>query len=141
MNRISKLVFSLVCISVLLLPTLGCSVFMAYQQPDAKDLDVLAFGTPRMSVLKELGAPVWSRESRKKEGQRVDLFQFTQGYSKGVKAGRIFFHGAAGILTFGLWEIIGTPIEASFNGTKMGVTITYDKNDRIETVRRLNKQF
>lgn len=133
-STIRRLVFSLVCISVLLLPTLGCSVFMAAQQPDAKNLNVLDVGTPRGVVLMELGTPTWTEKIR---GQRVDIFRFTQGYSKGAKLGRAFFHGAADVLTFGLWEVIGTPTESYFNGTKVGIEVTYSPSNRVETVRGL----
>ncbi len=121
-------------VTLLLAPTLGCSVFMAAKQPDAKDLSVLEQGTPRAHVITELGAPAWSEETN---GGKTDLFKFKQGYSKGAKVGRAFFHGAADVLTFGLWEVVGTPAESYFSGTDMGVKVTYDQNDRVKTSRIL----
>ena len=115
----------------------GCAVFMAAQQPSKKDLSVLLEGTPRSQLLAELGQPV-TTEIR--DGKKVDLFSFTQGYSKPAKAGRALFHGAADVFTLGLWEVVGTPTEAVFNGTKMSYEVTYDQDDKIEKIVTLQKK-
>lgn len=112
----------------------GCSVYMASKQPGRKDLNVLAAGTPRSLVLAELGQP---RASEMKDGKRVDVFSFVQGYSKGAKAGRAFFHGAADVVTLGMWEVVGTPTEAVFDGKKLAYEVTYDANDKVEKVLTL----
>ena len=116
-------------VGMTLLVISGCSVFMAAKQPDAKNLSVLDKGNPRSHVIAELGAPVWSGE---KDGNKVDVFAFRQGYSKGAKAGRAFFHGVADVFTLGLWEVIGTPIEATATGTDMKVEVFYDENDLVK---------
>ncbi len=109
----------------------GCAVWMAAKQPPKKDLSVLLAGTPRSQLLAELGQPV-TTETR--DGKRVDVFVFTQGYSKPAKAGRALFHGAADVFTLGLWEVVGTPTEAVFNGTKMSYEVIYDENDQVDKV-------
>lgn len=119
--------------AILALPA-GCSVYMAAHQPDKKDLSLLTPGTPRPVLLKEFGKPA---DSRMVDGRREDFFMFTQGYSSGVKTSRAVFHGAADVLTLGLWEIVGTPTEATFDGTKMAVDVKYDKNNQVEQVRYL----
>jgi hypothetical protein len=40
-------------------------------------------------------------------------------------------------LTLGLWEVVGTPIEAIATGTDMTVVVTYDENDRVITAENL----
>ena len=107
----------------------GCSVYMAAKQPDKKNLDVLSVGTPRSLVLAEIGQP---QATEMRDSKRVDIFAFVQGYSKGAKAGRAFFHGAADVFTLGLWEAVGTPTEAIFTGDKVAYEVTYDTNDRVE---------
>jgi len=109
----------------------GCSVYMAANQPDKKDMGVLKAGTPRSVVLAELGTPV---ETTTRSGAKVDLFTFTQGYSGLEKGGRAVLHGAADVFTLGLWEVVGTPIEGYANGTKVSVEITYDREDRVVKV-------
>ncbi|HSH69740.1 MAG TPA: hypothetical protein VK997_07465 [Deferrisomatales bacterium] len=92
---------------------------------------MLNVGTPRALVVEEFGTPVSSREV---EGCRSEVFSFVQGYSKGAKASRVVLHGAADVLTLGLWEVIGTPTEATFDGEKMYYEVTYDENDKVASV-------
>ena len=115
----------------------GCSVFMAAKQPPKKDLSVLSRGTPRARLLAELGQPV---ASETRDGKKVDVFSFTQGYSKPAKATRAVFHGVADVFTLGLWEVVGTPTEAVFDGTKTALEVTYDENNRVENVVNLQPQ-
>ncbi|MEI6872472.1 MAG: hypothetical protein WCL08_09340 [Verrucomicrobiota bacterium] len=114
----------------------ACSVFMAANQPDKKDLSILVSGTPRSRILAEFGQPV---SSRLVGNRRVDLFAITQGYSKEAKAGRAFAHGAADVVTGGIWELAGTPTEAVFSGKSMSYEITYDSFERVARVVRLSQ--
>ena len=123
--------FTLVSIS-----TFGCSVFMAAKQPGAKDLDLLKVGTSRSMLLAEFGLPTVSEV---RDGKKSEIFKFVQGYSSGAKAGRAFFHGAADVVTLGLWEVVGTPTEAVFSGDEMAYEIRYDDTDRIDQVTVLKK--
>jgi len=109
----------------------GCSVYMAANQAQRKDVNVLDRGTFRNTVIAELGAPAYTEV---KEGKKCDVFSFVQGYSKGAKVGRTVFHGAADVLTFGLWEVAGTPIEAIADGTEVKVEVFYDANDTVDRV-------
>ena len=45
-------------------------------------------------------------------------------------AGRAIGHGVMDFLTFGVWEVIGTPIEG-FQGERYQATITYDRDDKV----------
>lgn len=110
-------------LTLLVLCCNGCAAYQATQQPGKKNLGVLAPGTPRSHVIAELGAPVWSEE---RDGARVDLFSFKQGYTKPVKAGRALVHGAADVVTGGLWEVIGIPAESLADGKDVKVEVVYD---------------
>ncbi len=112
----------------------GCAVYMAANQPDKRDVSVLQEGTYRGKVLAELGQPV-STETR--DGQRVDVFNFVQGYSDGAKVGRAALHAAADVFTLGLWEVVGTPIEAVADGSEVQVEVFYDAEDNVEEVKAL----
>jgi hypothetical protein len=104
---------------------------MAAKQPDKKNVDLFRIGTPRTMLLGEFGAPATS-ETRK--GRKYEIFKFVQGYSTGVKAGRALFHGAADVMTLGMWEVVGTPAEAIFSGDEMAFEVSYDRNNRIDQV-------
>jgi hypothetical protein len=126
--RTRKLYF-LVLIAITLT---GCSVVMATQQPSRKDLSVLTTGVDRPRVISELGPPISSGE---KDGSKTDIHSFKQGYSQGAKVGWTLFHGVADVFTLGLWEVVGTPVEAVATGTDMRVQVFYDKDDRVKEIK------
>jgi hypothetical protein len=121
---------------LLLFPFLGCSVVMAVRQPPKKDLGVLQPGNPRALVLAEFGAPI---HSETRDGKKVDVFAFVQGYGKAAKAGRAIFHSAADLFTLGLWEAVGTPTEMAFDGNKTVYEVVYGADDRVEQAAPLSK--
>ena len=110
----------------------GCAVFMAVDQPDKKDVDLFKVGTPRSMLLAEFGLP--SVAEVRDDGKKYEIYSFTQGYSKGAKAGRAVLHGTADILTLGLWEVVGTPTEGAFDGNKMAYEVRYDSNNLIDQI-------
>lgn len=109
----------------------GCAVVKAIQQPEKKNVSVLSPGVPRSRVVAELGAPV---HSSVRGGVHSDVFAFKQGYTKPVKAGRAVAHGAADFMTFGLWEVVGTPTEMLLDGTDVKVEVAYDTNEAVQSV-------
>lgn len=109
----------------------SCAVVKATNQPGAKDLSVLQKNTPRASVVAELGKPVTTEV---KHGKKVDVFSFVQGYSKVTKTARAVGHGVADVMTLGLWEAVGTPIEGLANGEVNQVEVQYDSHGRVEKV-------
>jgi hypothetical protein len=101
------------------------------EQPGRKDLSVLSKGTDRSRIVSELGSPLTTEV---KDGKRTDVFSVRQGYSTGAKAGRAIFHGVADVFTLGLWEVVGTPVEAVASGTDVKVGVCYDKDDRVAEI-------
>jgi len=41
-------------------------------------------------------------------------------------------------LLLGIWEVIGTPAEAVFNGDKVVIETTYDASDKVQKVTALD---
>jgi hypothetical protein len=62
------------------------------------------------------------------------VYKFKQGYSQEAKISRAVLHGTADIITFGLWEAVGTPTEYYFSGKDMLVRVTYTRYDRVDAV-------
>jgi len=114
----------------------GCSVFMAARQPGKKDVSLFKVGTSRSMLISEFGAPVASED---RNGKKFEIFKFTQGYSGPAKVGRALFHGTADVFSLGLWEVIGTPTEAVFNGASMAYEVSYDENNKVDNVTVLSK--
>jgi uncharacterized membrane protein len=136
MINLRNFLLSAVLAAVLIIPVSGCSVFMAAKQPEKKDISLLKEGVSRTVLISEFGAPVISEY---KDSRRYEIFKFVQGYSTGAKAGRAFFHGAASVVTLGLWELVGTPTEITFSGDEMAFLVKYDENDVAEEVVAIKK--
>jgi hypothetical protein len=131
--RVGRVGVAVVCLGVVLVVVQGCSVVMAARQPGKKDLSVLEKGTPRSIVRAELGAPIDFDEPDETHGCH-ETFAFKQGYGGATKASRAIFHLAADVFTLGLWEIVGTPTEAYFDGTNVRLEVLYDESERVEAV-------
>lgn len=128
---LSRWIFFLSIVSVVMVSTQGCSVYLASHQPDKKDLTVLERGTPRQDVEAELGAPI-SLEDRNND--TVEIYKFKQGYSKSAKLGRTLFHAIADVASLGVWEIPGTLIEkAGLHGTDLTAKVSYDAEGRVQS--------
>jgi len=122
--------------SFFIISTFGCSVFMAASQPSTRNVELFKVGTARNTLLAEFGLPT---SSEFKDTKRSDVFKFVQGYSVGARAGRAVFHGVADVVTLFLWEVIGTPTEAIFNGEEMAFEVSYDVSDRVDQVITLKR--
>ena len=107
----------------------GCSVGMALSGKKEPNLGIVKVGCQRGEVEMQLGSPTIS--TTLEDGCRVDVYDYEIGNEP--SAGRAVGHGAMDVLTLGLWEILGTPIEA-IQGEKKQVTITYDENDRVKSI-------
>ena len=114
----------------------ACSVFMAAKQPGKKDVSLFRVGTPRGMLLAEFGLPLVAEE---RNGRKFEIYKFVDGYSAGAKAGRAVLHGTADILTFGIWEVVGTPTEGVFNGNENTFRVRYDRDDRVDEVVAFKK--
>ncbi|WP_130802719.1 hypothetical protein [Acinetobacter ihumii] len=124
-------------LAVCVLASSGCAVVMASNQPSKKNLTVLNTGIPRNHVIAEFGAPVMSEY---KDGQRVEIYTFQQGYSKLNKTSRVIWHGLADVASAGLWEVIGTPAESYFDGKKLSYQIVFDQQDHVASHQLLSVQ-
>jgi hypothetical protein len=107
----------------------GCSVGMAMSGSDAPDLSVVQSGADRGTVELQLGSPV--DVVTNDEGCSVCKYEFETGNEP--SAGRAAFHGAMDVLTLGIWELVGTPVEG-FQGKKRQVMITYNLDNKITKV-------
>ena len=106
----------------------GCSVGMAMSGKKEPQLGAVRAGATRGEVELQLGHPV---EAREENGHRVDIYEYEIGNEP--SAGRAIGHGVMDVLTLGLWEVAGTPIEG-MQGEKKRLAITYDEQDVVTHV-------
>lgn len=117
---------SLLSITVLLS---ACSVGMAMSGKENPDLGAVRVGASRGEIQLHLGTPV--NTVTHKDGSRTDIYEYEIGNAP--SAGRAIGHGVMDVLTLGIWEVVGTPIEA-VQGDKYQATIKYDKQDKVVDV-------
>jgi hypothetical protein len=124
-------ILPLIIFSLVSMTLSGCSVVMASRAPEKRDLSVLSPGSSRSRVVAELGAPT---ESRQTQAGQVDLYAFKQGYTTSSRVTRAVTWGLMDLVTTGLWEIAGTPLESSLQGEQVQAEVTYDQDERIRRI-------
>jgi hypothetical protein len=115
----------------LLIALMGCSVGMAMSGKEEPNLGAFRVGSPRGEVEIQLGSPVSTVTNP--DGGRTDIYEYELGNKP--SAGRAAAHAAMDVLTLGIWEIVGTPIEA-FQGETHRLMIVYDAQDRVVSMNR-----
>ena len=112
----------------------GCSVGMAVSGSEEPDLSTLRVGATRGEVELHLGTPIM--KSTTEDGLSRDVYEYEFGNEP--SAWRAVGHGAMDILTIGLWEFVGTPIEA-VQGEKYHTIVTYDGDDKVKHIKTQKK--
>jgi len=113
----------------------GCAVYMAATGEEEPDLGALKVGSARSEVELQLGAPV--KSALMADGGRQDIYEYQIGNQPST--GRAIAHGTMDLLTLGLWEVVGTPIEG-LSGDKHKLTVTYDSNDLVRDLRSMKRE-
>jgi uncharacterized protein YceK len=119
----------LTTISIIILLS-GCSVGMAMSGKATPDMGVVKQDTTRGEVELQLGSPV--SVATLDNGHVLNIYEYEVGNDP--SAGRAIGHGVMDVLTLGLWEVVGTPIEG-FQGDKRQVQVEYDANDKVVSVK------
>lgn len=92
----------------------------------------MAIGKTRAEVEAELGSPdMVSKEDGK---TRVRYRMDPAAHSRGAKNAAVAGHVVADILTLGLWEVVGTPVELAAQDEIHNFNVVYNANDIIESV-------
>jgi hypothetical protein len=102
----------------------GCSVYMAASGSKEPNLANVHRGASRSDIEVALGQP--KSINPQQGGQTAAVYEYTVGDEP--SKGRAVGHGVMDVLTFGLWEVVGTPIEALNRGDKVKVNVLYDKD-------------
>jgi hypothetical protein len=128
--RLGRLVPAIVGAVALVLALSACSVGMALSGEDNPDLGAIRVGAPRGEVELHLGPPI--KSASLDDGMRADVYRYQIGNEP--SGGRAIGHGVMDVLTLGLWEIVGTPIEG-VQGETYHATVTYDRSDKVVDIK------
>lgn len=110
----------------------SCSVIMAARK-EGTSIDNIQSSRSRGQLL-SLGATIVSSE-RLSTGELVEVYQFKK--EKG-SAARALMHGVLDVSTFGLWEVVGTPVEVCMTDDKSFVMkVFYDAQENITKMELL----
>ena len=111
----------------------GCSVGMALSGEEDPDLSVLRVGASRGEVELQLGRP--AAEILADDGHTYATYAYSLGNQP--SAGRAVAHGIMDVLTLGLWEVVGTPVEAAAGKeNEHAVVVVYDRNGMVVGVNQ-----
>ncbi|MDJ0947146.1 MAG: hypothetical protein QNJ30_27145 [Kiloniellales bacterium] len=108
----------------------GCSVGMAAAGTEDPNLAVCKAGATRLDIERELGGP--RDTTQHDDGSLECVYEYEIGNEP--SPGRAVVHGTLDVLTFGIWELVGTPIEA-LQGTKYEMTVVYGPDGIAKSVK------
>lgn len=99
----------------------GCSAVMAAKGKREASVSALQYGDTKSMVLAKIGyQPIRSYMDKNRQ---IEVYEIE--YGNEASAGRAIAHGTLDLLTLGLWEVVGTPLEAS-KGEKTYLTVEYE---------------
>ncbi len=119
----------LACIVIAATLLQGCAANMAAQGQNGPDMVVVKRQQTRDDMERMLGSP--AETVRRTDGVTVDLY-IVEARTQ-PSAARATGHATASLFTFGLWELVGGPIEA-YQGRRQRVVVEYDDQDRVVSV-------
>lgn len=121
-------VLALLCIVVLVE---GCSVTMAAKEETRKDLSVIRIGGNRDDIVQVLGAPYMT--TRNEDGGCKDVYKLVEDApTKGEKTLAVVGHAAMDVVTLGLWEIAGTPLELATQKDATTFVLYYGPDNKLK---------
>jgi len=126
-NRKNLLAASLLLLMIFVVS--GCSVAMALHGKRTPNISNIRRQMYRDEVVLTLGEPI--KTLTREDGTRIDEFEYQVGNDP--SAGRAVGHAVLDLLTWGAWEVVGTPVE-SFQGKTCYLTIEYDKDDKVTKI-------
>lgn len=126
--RVSHRLPLLLVLAVMAQLATGCSVGMALSGEQQPDLSVLKVGADRMEIEAQFHQP--KSQVPLPDGRTEATYLYEVGNEP--SAGRAALNAGMDILTFGVWEVVGTPIEA-IQGEEMQVVVVYDAAGKAET--------
>ncbi len=122
----------LIGLSLCSLLSSGCSVNMALQGQKEPEHSVVKREAHRSDIEYHYGAPI--SETKHCDGTITAIYEYEVG--REASAGRAIAHGVMDVCTLGIWEIIGTPVEA-YKGDKMRMNVKYDRNEKMISAQRM----
>ena len=116
-----RMSFARLALLACIIATSGCSFGMALSGDEGPDLAACRIDADQTTIEEQLGPPVTVRTLP--DGGQTCVYEYEIGNEP--SPGRAAMHGTLDVVTFGLWELVGTPMEA-MRGQKYQMTVVYD---------------
>jgi hypothetical protein len=112
----------------------GCSAYMAASRQDYRgDPTVLQSGASRDKVEAKLGTPDQVTDAA--EGKTEVVYKLDpNAVRRGTKAAEASLDVVADLMTFGLWELVATPVEMASKDKVTIFSVVYAPDNTVETV-------
>ena len=121
-------------IYILCLLVTSCSVVMSGSK-SGTSIDDISHSETRASVISKDGVEIIHTE--KDEDNKITYEDYLVQKPKG-SVWRAVMHGALDVVTLGLWEVVGTPVELSKGGkTYIPIRIHYNEDETIKKLEYL----
>lgn len=110
----------------------GCSVAMAHNKQTRKDLSVLRVGGDRDDIVQVLGAPYMT--TRNDDGSCKDVYKLVENApTEGQRYLEVFGNATMDVVTLGLWEIAGTPLEMASQKDATTFILNYGADNKLKS--------
>jgi hypothetical protein len=124
--KVNKMIVNSIILTAIAVTLSSCAVVMAAKR-EGTSIETVQASRSRGQLIAQ-GATVISSE-KCPTGELVEVYQFKK--EKG-SAARAFMHGVLDVSTFGMWEVIGTPVESCLSDDKFYVVkVYYDLNENV----------
>ncbi len=112
----------------------GCAVAMSANRSTYKgDPSIIQAGADRAYIESTFGSP--NMTASLGNGETKVIYKIDpEAHRAGTKGATVAGHVVADVLTLGLWEVIGTPLELTAQDKFTTYIIVYDKRDKVKSV-------
>lgn len=112
----------------------GCSVSMAANRSTYKgDPTMIQVGADRAVIESSFGSPNMTASLDKGETKAIYKID-PNAHREGSRNAAVAGHVVADVLTLGLWEAVGTPLELAAQDKLTTYIIVYGKDDKVKSV-------
>lgn len=108
----------------------ACSVGMAAAGKESPNLAVCQVGSDKTLIESEVGPPKTIESLA--DGSTSCTYEYEFGNEP--SAGRAVLNAGMDVVTFGLWEVVGTPAEA-LQGSKYEMVVVYGPDGKAKEIR------
>ncbi|MDD3183111.1 MAG: hypothetical protein PHD48_09970 [Alphaproteobacteria bacterium] len=121
----------------LLLPLCGCAVAMSASRSTSKgDPAMMQVGADRAIIEESFGAP--NMTASLDAGKTKVIYKIDpDAHSAGARNAAVAGHVVADVLTLGLWEVVGTPLELAAQDKYTNYVLIYGPDNKIQTIETI----